>query len=334
MPGTLSTVRRRPHLTELGFNRLGILLFGLNGLVLVADVVLFPWTGLSIAWTTELSVLVVLLAFCGVWFNFYLTPSRQEEWFVGEVVFIVALILFLSNVASPLQYAAIAVGFPYCDWWLAAADAAIGINVGSLAAWTFAHPAFAGILHVAYDTLLPQFVLAILLLAVSRERERLWEFAFHFHVCAIVTVALLVLFPAVCPPAYYGFRPTIDMTHLIGQIKGLHEGTLKVVRFEELEGLVSFPSFHAAGAMIVTWAVRDRRWVFVPIACLNVLLLASTFVTGVHYVIDVIATVPMIVASVAIYNRYCARWLEMPVAMLPAGNRQEHVVPADLLRIR
>jgi hypothetical protein len=48
----------------------------------------------------------------------------------------------------------------------------------------------------------------------------------------------------------------------------------------------------------------------------------------------VIATVPMIVASVAIYNRYCARWLEMPVAMLPAGNRQEHVVPADLLRIR
>lgn len=332
MPGVHSATRRRPRLAELGLNRLGILLLGLNGLVLAADLVLFPITRLSIDWASEIGVVVVLLALCGVWFNFYWTPGGQREWFVGEVVFLVTLVLFLSNVASPMQYGAIALGFPYCDWWLAAADAAIGINVMKLAAWTFVHPGFAAIMHVSYDTLLPQFVLAILLLAIYRERELLWEFTFHFHFCALVTVALLIVFPAVCPPAYYGFRPTIDMTHLIGQIKGLHEGTLKVVRFDELEGLVSFPSFHAAGGMIVTWAFRRRRWIFVLLACVNVLLVLSTFVTGVHYLIDVIGTVPMVLASVAIYNRYCARWLEASLPPLPVP--QETVVSTGALRVQ
>jgi membrane-associated phospholipid phosphatase len=47
--------------------------------------------------------------------------------------------------------------------------------------------------------------------------------------------------------------------------------------------------------------------------CWNVVLIASTFVTGVHYVIDVIASVPLFVGSVVIYHRYCARWLDLRV---------------------
>jgi PAP2 superfamily len=309
--------RPRPQLAQLGLNRLGLFLVALNALVIVTDIALYASLGLSIQWATVvMGELFLALTFC-VWLNFYLVPGGSREWFVAELMFVVSLMVFLTNVGSPMQYGAVALGFPYADPWLAAADSAIGVYVPALAAWTFAHPPINLLLTVSYFSLLPQFVLAIVVMAAYRDRERLWEFTFHFHLCVIVTVAALIVCPAVCPPAYYGFKPTIDMSHLIQQIQSLHQGTMKVVRFDELEGLVSFPSFHVAGALIVMWAVRRRRWLLVPLVGWNVVLIASTFLTGVHYVIDVIASVPLFLGSVAIYNRYCARWLDRPAECQP-----------------
>jgi PAP2 superfamily len=308
--GTRRITRPRPKLSDIGLHRLGVGLLALNAAVLLTDAALFAVTGLSLKWSM-IGAMGLVITF-GVWLNFYLVPGRANEWWVAEVVFVIGLLILLTNVGSPLQYAAVALGFPYTDPWLAAADSAIGIHVPALAAWTFAHPLINWLLKVSYFSLLPQFFLAIVVIAAYRDRERLWEFAFHFHVCVIVTVAALIVCPAVCPPAYYGFQPTIDMSHLIQQIEGFHQGTMRVVRFDELDGLVSLPSFHVAGALIVMWAVRRRRWLLVPLVCWNLVLIASTFLTGVHYVIDVIASVPLFLGSVAIYNRYFARWLDLP----------------------
>src|SRR5205814_1488243 len=106
-----------------------------------------------------------------------------EERFVAETLFVVFLMVLLSNVASPMQYGAVAIGAPYADPWLAAADARIGVYVPALAAWTRAHPAVSLAATLTYATLLPQFLLTTIVLAGLRERERLWEFAFHLHVC-------------------------------------------------------------------------------------------------------------------------------------------------------
>jgi membrane-associated phospholipid phosphatase len=301
--------RPRPTLAQLGLNRLGMFLVALNALVIVTDIALYTSSGLSIQWATVVMGELCLGLTFAVWLNFYCVPGGSKEWFVAELMFVVSLMVFLTNVGSPMQYGAVALGAPYADPWLAAADAALGIHVPALAAWTFAHPLISVLLKVSYFSLLPQFVLTIVVFAAFRDREGLWEFAFHIHVCVIATVAALMVWPAVCPPEYYGFRPTIDMTHLIQQIQRLHQGTMKVVRFDELEGLVSFPSFHVAGALIVMWAARRRRWLLMPLACWNLVLIASTFMTGVHYVTDVIASVPLVLGSVALYRRYCQRWL-------------------------
>jgi membrane-associated phospholipid phosphatase len=199
---------------------------------------------------------------------------------------------------------------PYADPWLAAADARMGVHVPTLAAWTRAHPATSQLATIVYATFLPQLVLTVFALAALRERERLWEFAFHFHVCLVVTIAALAVYPAVCPSAYYGFASTIDMTRAIRQIKALHEGTMTVVRFDDLEGLVSFPSFHVAGAILVTWAFRRRRRILIPLIVLNIGLVISTVITGVHYLVDVLASVPLFAGSVAAY-----RWWGRPLLM-------------------
>jgi hypothetical protein len=292
--------------SRLGLNRVGLTLAAINFLFLCADLALYTTLGLSIEWGTAARGAMLLAVLATVWVNFYLTPGREQEWFIAELVFVLGMILVLTNLASLFQYAAVALGLPYADPWLAAADAAIGVHVPTLAVWTGSHPRLNTILTWAYFSFAPQMLIMVGILAVARDRVRVLEFGFHFHFCLMVSVAALVPFPAVCPPAHYGFTPTIDMTHLIGQIKQLHEGALRVVRFDELEGLVSFPSFHVAGALATTWALRGRRWWFPLFAGLNLLLVFSTFMTGVHYIVDVIASFPLFAASVLLYRRYFA----------------------------
>ncbi len=210
--------------------------------------------------------------------------------------------VLLTNVLVPLQYGALALGAHWADPWLARADARLGVSVPAMTAWTGVHPVAALAAKIVYGTFAPQMLLTVLALAVLRERERLWEFAFHFHLCLIPTIAALAIWPSVCPPAFYGFSPTIDMTQVLAQIQGFHDGTMTVVSFKELEGLVSVPSFHVAGVLLVTWAFRHRRPVFFGLIALNVGLTLSTVITGVHYAIDVVAAVPLVAASIAAYR--------------------------------
>jgi hypothetical protein len=304
----ISIGRRKPGLARLGLNPLGQRLVAFNAVVLVVGVLLFTERGLTLEWSTVWFGALLLGAILVAWLNFYLVPGGPKEWFVAEVLFVTFVMVLLTNVVAPLQYGAVAMGSPYADPWLAAADARIGVHVPTLAAWTRAHPATSLLATLAYFTFLPQLVWTVFALAVLRERERLWEFAFHFHVCLIVTIAALAVLPAVCPPVYYGFTPTIDMTRLIGQIKDFHDGTTTVVSGNKLEGLVSFPSFHAAGAVLVTWAFRRRRRILIPLMVLNGALLISTCITGVHYLVDVLAAVPLFAGSLAAY-----RWWGQPL---------------------
>ena len=292
----------RPSLAQLGLNPLGQRLVALNLLVLVADVLFFSARGLTIEWSTVWFGAVLISATIVVWLNFYFVPGAPKEWFAAEVTFVAFLMVLLTNVASPMQYGAVAMGSRYADPWLAAADARLGVYVPALAAWTRAHPAISLLATFTYFTFQPQLVLAVFVLAALRERERLWELAFHFHTCLIVSVAALAVWPAVCTTAYYGFTSTIDMTHLVAQIKGFHEGRMTVVSFDELEGLVSFPSVHVAGALMVTWAFRRRRWIVIPLMVLNGGLIISTVVTGVHYAVDVLAAAPLFACSAAAYR--------------------------------
>ena len=312
LPAPIS--RSRPSLARLGLNPLGQRLVACNIVALLAGVLIFSGRGLTIEWSTVWLGAALLGGLIIVWLNFYFVPGEPKEWFIAEAVFVIFLMVLLTNVLVPLQYGALAMGMPYADPWLASADARMGVHVPTLAAWTWAHPLTSQLVTLTYFTFGPQLLLAVVVLAALRERQRLWEFAFHFHVCLIVTIAALAVWPSVCVSAYYGFSATVDMTRVLAQIKGFHDGSMTVVRFDELEGLVSPPSFHVVGAMLVTWAFRHRRWVLFPLIVLNIGLAISTVITGEHYAVDVVAALPLFAGSLAAY-----RWGWQ--ALLPADER-------------
>jgi hypothetical protein len=225
-----------------------------------------------------------------------------KERAVADMVLVTGLILLLTNLVTPAQYLAARLGRPLIDPWLAAGDALLGIHVPALTAWTRSSPYLPFILGWAYVSLIPQFVATVLLLGIVYARvDRLWEYCLHFHVCLLITLAGLALFPAACVFQYYGFESTLPQARFIAHFNGLRSGTFTVLDFRDAEGLISMPSFHAAGGLFVTWAFRGMT-AFVPFALLNLVMLAATVLTGAHYFVDLVATVAMVAFSVWIHR--------------------------------
>jgi hypothetical protein len=272
-------------------------------LLLAATAPLYPLAGVSIAWGTAVPALVLNGIFAGLWAYHVVVPERRAT-LVPDMLLVLLLLNVLSSICSTAQYPALALKRPLVDAWLAAADARLGLYVPALAAWTRDHAAVSRALNFCYWTLVPQLVLTPVALALAvRDREALWEFFFNFHVCLVVTIAVLIAFPAACAFTYYGFASTLDQAHFLHQFNALRDGTLTRIRFDDLEGFISVPSFHAAGALMVSWAFRrHRRWLAVVLP-LNAGLFLATFMSGAHYVIDVILSVLLFAAAAWLYRR-------------------------------
>jgi hypothetical protein len=283
---------------------------------LAATAPLYPLVGLSIAWPTVTPFAVGLGVVAAAWAYHAWMPGRPNEWIIAEALAVTCLLVSLTSMAAPAQYAAIALRRPLIDPWLAAADARLGVYVPALAAWTQAHQVISWILTLAYVTLPLQLILPVFVLGlVKKDRGALWEFCFHYHFCLILTLASLAVFPAVCAFNYYGFTSTFDEARFTAQFLGARKGTFTMIRFDDLEGLISMPSFHTAAGLMVTWCCRPyRRWL-IALSVLNILMIAATFMSGAHYFIDVVATLGLFAVSVFVYQR----WFSAFVAVDTAG---------------
>ena len=88
----------------------------------------------------------------------------------------------------------------------------------------------------------------------------------------------------------------------------LREGVRTVVTWRGAEGLITFPSFHTAWAMLLAWSVRKHKWLFAPSVLLNTAVIIATLTTGWHYFGDVVAGVVLGVGT--IYLVHCLTpWL-------------------------
>jgi membrane-associated phospholipid phosphatase len=179
------------------------------------------------------------------------------------------------------------------------------------------------VLQTSYYSLAAQFVAPLAILGFYyRDRDALWEYTFNFHICLVITLAGLALLPAACAFTYYGFESLIDQTRFIAHFEALRAGTFKTLQLRELEGLITFPSFHVAGGLMVTWAFRRYRRMFLALAVLNALMIASTVLLGPHYAVDILASLVVFAASEGMYIRW-GRRLAASGVMADAARRRE-----------
>jgi len=278
----------------------------LQAVYLALTVPLYPVFGLSIGALESLAMVSLLLGgFCALWLFYRYVRQGREAWMLSEVILVIFLMILFTNVASPSQYLAVAIGRPLIDPWLAGADSLLGIHVPDLNAWTAARPLLAKLLVLSYHTLMLQFIGTVIVLGVVyRDLERLWEYAFHFHFCLVVTALSLAIIPAECVFTHLGFDPLLVQTRFIAHFEGFRSGAMTVIRWDELEGLISMPSFHVAGGLMVTWVLRGHRIPFSVALVLNLLMIAATVMCGAHYFVDLLATIGLFALSVFCYRRW------------------------------
>ena len=247
--------------------------------VLALAVPLYWASGLTFKWSSVGGQMFI----AGV-FGVGATLSRRDRNGVPQVVSAITLLLTAWLILGPLQYLAAAWNRPLVDAYLLRADAWLGVSWPAIDRWVTGHPTARHMLGLAYFSLLPQFVLVPLVLGWVN-RTRLWQFVLQFQLTAIATVVLFALWPA-STPAQHGVHEWVSQTHAMQQLFAVRAGALRVLDLTQATGLISWPSFHTAGALLVVWSVRKTCW-FWPIVVLDGLLIAATVLLGVHYAVDV-----------------------------------------------
>jgi membrane-associated phospholipid phosphatase len=295
---------------DVGWHRLSQVCLGLQVLLFGTSLVLYRATDIEVRWSTDVAYLALVAALLAVWIAFLAAAgSSVPRHRVAEGLAGVILFLTLVQITAPMQYGALALGRPFVDAWLDTTDRSLGIDVAQLTAWTAQFPWLVAVLNMSYYSLAPQLVLPLLLLPLAGDRRALWEYLWHLHVSLIGALICLALWPTVYVFTYRHFDPLAarDMVeHCMTQLWALRAGRFHVLTMQDMQGLISFPSFHAAAAFAVTWSLRRQsRWIWMPIALINVGLVSATVLLGLHYATDLIGTAVLIGASLVMYRRWC-----------------------------
>jgi membrane-associated phospholipid phosphatase len=164
-------------------------------------------------------------------------------------------------------------------------------------------PLVLDVLDGAYATFTSQLIGTALVLILAGRMRELDRFFLTFVCAAIMAEMASVFIPTLGPMSAAGSHA--DFAHLstLGRttaeiVLKLRDGALRAIDLEAINGIISFPSLHAAVSVIVPFSLRWNRPLFWPIAVLDAVMLVSAVPSGNHYLADVIGGVT--VAALAI----------------------------------
>lgn len=175
-----------------------------------------------------------------------------------------------------LMEAVAATGRPLVDSQLASIDATFGLSSARFASWVAQHPRLSIVMQFIYFSSMLQ---TCVVMVVNAEKPELWIFLRRFILALQITVCLFYFFPA------EGVATAITPP-IASRFHDLRAGV--AIDVQQAQGIITFPSFHTAWALIITAALWNSIWRW-PAVVLNALVIVSTVTTGGHYFIDVFA---------------------------------------------
>jgi len=194
---------------------------------------------------------------------------------------------------------------PLLDRQLDAMDHALGFDWMAVHQWLWS-PRWLRIATILlYACLGPELILLILLLDLCGRGDRARELFLTFVISSLAVTVLGELLPAAGAFVEYA-TPEAHTTRYVLDYLGLRDGSLRSIDAVTMQGVVQFPSFHAALAALSAYAVRGMRWLFAPSLLLNVLVIVVTPAAGGHYLVDVLAGLLLAAATIALL-RYCPK---------------------------
>ncbi|MBX9791035.1 MAG: phosphatase PAP2 family protein [Pirellulales bacterium] len=231
------------------------------------------------------------------------------EW--NELVFMhsVAQCFVMVPATAVLSYLAPSIVFPLIDDKLVGFDAWLGFDWRQYSAWLSSEPQIAHLLSNVYRFAINQILVVLPILCLLRALARVQHFVGGFLVSAVLTIVVATLWPAFGAYSYFNVdlgqmaksHPPAGFAHLevLGSIR---DGTLRLID-GNMEGLVTFPSFHASVAILLAYAAWPLRQLRPFTFVINGLMVVSAIGEGGHYLADLIAGVAVAAASLVLMRR-------------------------------
>jgi membrane-associated phospholipid phosphatase len=236
--------------------------------------------------------------------QFYKHVRRDDTvWLIGHVT---AQIICATAALGVLSYLSAGLNFPLHDEQLIKLDAMLGFDWREHMAFVNRNPWLADIFTLAYFTSGPQIMIILGLMFMFRQSQHIQRFIVAFMLTALLTIFFAATFAAFGGYVHYNIDVATQLPNLHPAAARVHElpmmgmrnGTTHILAFP-LEGIVTFPSFHSALAMVMTYACWPVKKLFWPVAALNVVVLLSTPTNGGHYLFDIFGGVAC--AAIAIW---------------------------------
>jgi membrane-associated phospholipid phosphatase len=238
---------------------------------------------------------------------------RPDECIAAALVGVLQLILFAAGTGT-LSYLLASLAYPFWDETFFKWDLALGLDWRAYLAFVNDRPWLGRIYTLTYSSILPQMSLACVVLGLTGRLYAMRLFVTAAAIAGVVTVLMSSAMPAMAMFVHLGLQPS-DYPNLapaaahvhVAHMEGLRDGTFRVISLQAGEGLIAFPSYHAAlGVLLLVafWAVPWLRW---PGCIVNLLMIAATPIDGGHYFVDVFAGIAVAVLTLLALHAYAAR---------------------------
>ncbi|WP_321882087.1 phosphatase PAP2 family protein [Paraburkholderia bannensis] len=228
---------------------------------------------------------------------------RLRRWIVA-LLGIAFMQVFLAA-SMTLQSLAVAFNAPLVDNALINFDQSIGFHWDHLAAWYERHHDIRTISEYLYLFWGPQIIFTLVILSITNRNLDLAEFIFLFSLVTITSIAISAFFPASNPYFHYRIADPYGTTPW-SQFYPLRDGTLRSVDLSFNQGLISFPSLHAAGAVLFVYAIRHIKAIFFVSVVVNILMTLAALHDGAHYLVDILAGIALSASAIGLV-RWAAR---------------------------
>ncbi|WP_136626282.1 phosphatase PAP2 family protein [Bradyrhizobium macuxiense] len=212
-----------------------------------------------------------------------------------------AQLVAFTAVYGVLTYLAARSSFPLVDRYLSAADVSIGFDWLAQFNWIQGHPDVKWVFNLAYETGTIQIIILLILLNVFGMLERIAEFVWLFVLTLLIIIPFAWLIPAEGAWAYYGVAH-LTSAYYLPDFFALRDGTMREIVMDKMTGIVQFPSFHTALALILIFAARGIRFLFPASLGFNALMIASTPAFGGHYLVDIIGGAVLVPLAILIFG--------------------------------
>ena len=228
------------------------------------------------------AVAALLLA-SRVWWN---RLGQQNLADAAGTIGVVALAAMSGGAIAMLE---LRFGFPKADQMLHQLDSALIVDGTKIATMVAGQrDLLLPILAPIYNFTVELCFASLVILSLTKDGVEAWRGAFIFTGTLLTTCAVAAFIPATglinwAPPSVLTFLPSAFMKHF----EEFYYGADPVLRLQVIDGVITFPSFHAVVGFLVFSLWRKRLVTRIAAAIWLAVELLST-ITGGHYVIDLI----------------------------------------------